>query len=451
MAGEDVWARYAAVNLPRYTSYPTAPHFHAGIAAPAYREWLAALRAERPVSLYLHVPFCRAMCWYCGCHTTISQRQEPIDRYLAALHREIEVVAAIPRERLPVAHVHFGGGTPTIVGPDGFRDLIRALRTQFHFDAATEIAVEVDPRTLSAEVAEAMGEAGVRRASMGVQTFDPAVQRAINRIQSVEQTERTVSLLRGAGVRGINMDLIYGLPLETVDSCIETVRRCVAMGPDRFAVFGYAHVPTFKKHQAVISERDLPDARGRRMQAEAIGDALVAAGYVRIGFDHFARPADPMAQALASGRLHRNFQGYTTDGCDTLLAFGASAIGRLPLGYVQNEVALGRYCERVADHGLATVKGYRLSADDLLRADLIERVMCDSEVDVAAVCARHGASLAILADAGPRLRALADDGLVAIDGSVLRVPEPYRLLSRTVASVFDAHLAAPARTYSRAV
>jgi oxygen-independent coproporphyrinogen-3 oxidase len=391
------------------------------------------------------------MCWYCGCHTTITQRDAPIVDYLAILRREIDLVADRLSSPLPVRHIHFGGGTPTIMEPSEFIGLIHLMRQRFSLDGETEIAVEIDPRTLTRTMTSTLGEAGVTRASLGVQSFDPVVQRAINRIQSFEQTARATNGLREAGVRGVNFDLIYGLPHQTVNSCIETVRQSIALRPERFSVFGYAHVPSFKKHQRKIDEAALPDGAARYAQAEAIAEALVEAGYRRIGLDHYALPEDSMVQAQVDGVLHRNFQGYTTDPSNALIGFGASAIGRLTQGYAQNEVVLGRYAERISRGELATVKGYALTADDRLRADLIERVMCDFRVDVAQVCRRHGAAPEKLLQAIPRLQTLEEDGIIRLDGEVLSVNDNARFLVRSVASAFDAYLGASGRTHSRAV
>lgn len=442
---------YRDERLPRYTSYPTAPHFTDDVDGGQYGRWLGDLAPGTKGSLYLHVPFCRAMCWYCGCHTTVARRDGPIGDYIAVLRREIETVADHLRAPLDVRHIHFGGGTPTILAPDDFIDLVALLRRRFALHPDAEIAVEIDPRHRTAAMIDALRAAGVNRASLGVQSFDPSVQAAINRIQSVEQTAAVVEGLRAAGIAAVNLDLIYGLPRQTVESCIETVELCLELAPDRFSIFGYAHVPDFKKHQSRIATADLPDGQARHEQAEAMAQRLVAAGYVRIGLDHFARPADEMARALGSGRLRRNFQGYTTDGCEALLGFGASAIGRLPQGYVQNEVVIGRYGERVRDGALPTAKGYRLSADDRLRADLIERLMCDLSVDIDAVCARHGADPRTLAPSLSRLEGLSQEGVIAFDGARLLLPEQSRLLVRKVASLFDAHIDQPARRYSRAV
>lgn len=448
---DDLRVRYGEERLPRYTSYPTAPQFSDAITHGTYADWLASLPGETSASLYLHVPFCRSMCWYCGCHTTITQRDAPIIDYLATLRNEIGLVAQHLTTPLTVRHVHFGGGTPTIMEPAEFVGLMELLRSRFALSSDAEIAVEIDPRTLTRRMTSALGEAGVTRASLGVQSFDPVVQRAINRIQSFEQTARATEGLREAGIRGVNFDLIYGLPHQSVDSCIDTVRQSLALRPERFSVFGYAHIPSFKKHQQKIDEAALPDGAARHAQSEAIAETLIEAGYRRIGLDHFALPEDSMVQAQLDGVLHRNFQGYTTDPSDVLIGFGASSIGRLTQGYIQNEVVLGRYAERIARGELATAKGYALTADDRLRADLIERIMCDFQVDVAQVCHRHDMAPEDLLNSIVRLRTLEGDGVIRLDGHKLAVADDARFLVRSVASAFDAYLGESGRTHSRAV
>ncbi|WP_336813041.1 oxygen-independent coproporphyrinogen III oxidase [Bosea sp. MMO-172] len=442
---------YRDERLPRYTSYPTAPHFQAHVDGSSYASWLKALAAGTTTSLYLHVPFCRSMCWYCGCHTTVALRNGPIIDYLAALRGEIALVAEHLAAPVDVRHVHFGGGTPTILEPADFVALVGLLRQRFAVHPEAEIAVEIDPRRLAPAMTATLAVAGVNRVSLGVQSFDPEVQKAINRIQSAGQTAAVVAGLRGAGIGSVSFDLIYGLPKQTVQSCIDTVEQCLAMRPDRFSIFGYAHVPEFKKHQRRILTAELPDGQERHAQAEAMARRLVAAGYVCIGLDHFARPEDPMARALSQGRLHRNFQGYTTDPCEALIGFGASAIGRLPQGYVQNEVVIGRYAERISDGALPTAKGYRMAPEDRLRAELIERVMCDLTVDIDAVCARHPVDAGVLATSRHALAQLAQEGVVNFDGSRVLLPGDARLLVRKVASTFDAHLNHAPRQYSRAV
>ena len=448
---QDLAACYGQERLPRYTSYPTAPHFSTAIGPDTCAEWLKAIPSHATASLYLHVPFCRSMCWYCGCHTSVSRRDEPIAVYAAALRCEIDLVSRQIDRRIQVDHIHFGGGTPTIMAPETFTDLIGSLRHSFFVLPTAEIAVEIDPRTLTDQMIDALALGGVNRASLGVQSFDPVVQRAINRVQSFEETAAATTSLRRAGVTGVNFDVIYGLPHQTVASCLDTVRRCVELRPDRFSVFGYAHVPTFKKHQRKIRDASLPDSLERLDQSDAMANALQEAGYLQIGLDHFALPDDEMAVALQDGRLHRNFQGYTTDASNILLGFGASAIGHLPQGYVQNEVHTRAYTEAIASGRSATVKGYALTDDDRLRAEIIERIMCDFGVDLDQICARHGSVPDAMLKSSPRLQGLISDGIVELDGASLSMADDSRFLVRSVAAAFDAHLDGSKQLHSRAV
>ncbi|MFC3228995.1 oxygen-independent coproporphyrinogen III oxidase [Marinibaculum pumilum] len=447
----DLAARYGDERLPRYTSYPTAPHFSAAIGYRDYAEWLEELEEGLTGSLYFHVPFCRAMCWYCGCNTTVARRDGPVLDFLYQLRGEVALIADRLPRRLAVQHVHFGGGTPTILPADEFKWFVDLLRTRFDLADKAEIAIEIDPRSLSKEMAGVLGAAGVTRASLGVQCFDPAVQAAINRRQSVAQTVIAADRLWAAGVTALNVDLLYGLPQQTVAACVETVRACLPLQPSRFSVFGYAHVPGFKKHQQKIRSADLPDGPVRHAQAEAIAAVLQEAGYRRIGMDHFALPADPMARAHEAGLLRRNFQGYTTDDADALLGFGPSAIGRLPQGYVQNDPVRGRYARRIGAGLPATARGIRISREDRCRAVVIERLMCDFEVDLGQVCRAHGTRADTLLRAADRLPALQADGVVRLQGDRISIPPEARFLVRNVAAAFDSHLAAAAGRHSRAV
>ena len=442
----ELLARYADARIPRYTSYPTAPNFSADVGEADYRCWLASLHATE-ASLYLHVPFCRAKC---GCHTTVAAREAPVHRYLDCLEQEIELVARYGRGLLSVRHVHFGGGTPTLMPPVRMRSITRRLREHFSIRADSEIAIEIDPRTLTAEMAEALGECGFNRASLGVQSFDLAVQQAINRVQTFGQTETAVRLLRANGIGRINFDLIYGLPNQSLQSCLSTVQLALALCPDRVAVFGYAHVPSFKPHQRKIDEAALPDSEARFARSRAIAEALVRAGYVEIGLDHFALPDDPLAVAARMGRLHRNFQGYTTDEAEVLIGLGASSIGRMPQGFVQNEVRIPEYQRLVGQCRLPIARGYRFEGDDRLRGKVIERIMCDHRVDLASVCAAYGADPAQLM-ACASLRPLIADGLVEQDGTFISVRKHARSLVRSVAAAFDAHLPADDGRHSRAI
>jgi oxygen-independent coproporphyrinogen-3 oxidase len=447
----DLAASYGQERLPRYTSYPTAPHFSAEIGPDTYAEWLKAIPPRAATSLYLHIPFCRSMCWYCGCHTSVVRRYEPVALYASALRCEIDLVLRQAERRIQVDHIHFGGGTPTIMAPETFADLIGAIRHSFFVLPTADIAVEIDPRTLSDAMVDALAYGGVNRVSLGVQSCDPIVQRAIHRVQSFDQTAAATANLRRAGICGVNFDLIYGLPHQTVASCLDTVRQCIGLRPDRFSVFGYAHVPTFKKHQRKINEAWLAGSLERHEQSYAMTDVLKEAGYLQIGLDHFALPDDDMAVALRNGTLRRNFQGYTTDDSNILLGFGASAIGRLPHGYVQNEVNTRAYLESIASGKLATVKGYALTDDDRLRAEIIERVMCDFGVNLHQICARHRSAPETILNSSPRLEKLISDGVVQRDGTSLNLAKDSRFLVRSLAAAFDAHLDGSKELHSRAV
>ncbi len=437
---------FEAARVPRYTSYPTAPHFTPAVGPAEHAAWLEAVPEDRPISLYLHVPFCRQLCWYCGCTTAVSADPARPEAYAELLAAEIELVAVHLPERPRVAHLHWGGGTPSSIGPRAFLRLVERLRRRFRIERGAEHAIELDPRFLEPEMVSALAEAGVNRASLGVQSFDPEVQAAINRIQPAARTLAAIDALRAAGIRRINVDLLYGLPRQTVASCRATVAELLPAAPDRVAIFGYAHLPTLKKHQRLIDEGALPGAVERVAQFEAMAEALEAAGYVPIGLDHFARPSDPMAEAAASGRLHRNFQGYTTDPAETLVGLGASAISSFREGYVQNLHELKPWRAAVREGRLPTARGLRLSPRDRLERDLVERIMCDGVVDLEAVAARHGASPENCVVDGERLTELERLGIVEREGFVVRVPSAYRPLLRVVATVFDRYLrASPAR------
>ncbi|ANK82542.1 MAG: oxygen-independent coproporphyrinogen III oxidase [Rhizobiales bacterium NRL2] len=426
---------HADKRIPRYTSYPTAPHFGPGVTQDTYRTWLSGIRSGTPVSLYVHVPFCRTMCWYCGCNTRATLRNEPLERYLDTLEMELNLLSRALPSVLPLKHLHWGGGSPSLVRAARFRGIMQRIRRSFAFKRDAEVALEVDPRHLCDELVDAMAETGVNRVSLGVQTFDEKVQRAINRVQPFETVADAFARLRAGGIEGVNADLLYGLPLQTVDGVIETTDRLLELTPDRISVFGYAHVPHMKPHQRMIREEDLPDAAGRLAQADAIAERLVSGGYRQIGLDHFARADDPMARALESGRLRRNFQGYTTDEAPVLLGVGASAIGSLPEGYVQNDAATENWRREIIDGRFAIARGLALDGDDRMRREIIERIMCDLTVDLAALAAAHGRP-APEAD----LAALEADGIVRRDGDRIVVAEAFRPLSRVVAAAFDARL-----------
>lgn len=445
----DALKSYMSRNVPRYTSYPTAPHFSNAVGPQDYARWLAALDPDAPVSLYLHVPFCRELCWYCGCNMKLAKRDAPVAAYAGTLIREIDLLSQHLPGRMEISHLHWGGGTPTALVPDDLERAMDAVRSTFRVTSDAELAIESDPRTLTPAMIERIGKLGFTRASFGVQEFDPKVQKAINRVQPPEMVRASVDGLRAAGVTGINFDLIYGLPHQTVETLLDTIRLCVQMRPDRIALFGYAHVPWMARKQRLIDEAALPGVDARLMQSQAAAAALIQAGYVAIGLDHFALPSDSMAKSARDGTLRRNFQGYTTDQAETMLGVGATSIGRSPSGYVQNLSETGAWARAVEGGELPIGKGLTLTQDDKLRGHVIERLMCRGEVDLDAA-AQHGrAAPEWYGELEPELRALERDGLITRRGGHLSLTDKGTPLVRVVASVFDAYL--PATTARHAV
>jgi len=437
--------------VPRYTSYPTAPHFNASVDDAVYRRWLSELSPATPLSLYFHIPFCDEMCWFCGCYTKIVKRYEPVAAYLDVLLAEIDLAAAALPERFTAHHLHWGGGSPTMLkGPDWER-IIERLRLRFDVPAGAAIAVELDPRTATEEYVKALADAGVNRASIGVQSYDAGIQKAINRIQPFAVTERVIGWLRDNGIEHINMDMMYGLPHQTAEMMLGESDLTIGLRPARVALFGYAHVPWMKSHQKMIDEAALPGADERKRQFDAASARFIEAGYVAIGLDHFALPDDEMAIALKAGKLHRNFQGYTADAAPAMLGFGASAIGHLPQGYVQNVQPLKAYRESVLAGKFPIDRGFELKPDDKLRGEVIERLMCDLVVDLDAILDRHGRSKATFVPEMEKLAPMAEDGLVEIAGNTVRVTEAGRPFIRLVAAAFDAYLSSGKARHSRAV
>jgi oxygen-independent coproporphyrinogen-3 oxidase len=443
-------AAYAA-PVPRYTSYPTAPHFHAGVDASAYGEWLEALPEGATLSLYAHMPFCDTLCWFCGCNTKITRQYQPVARYLEALLAEIATVARRAPASASVTQIHWGGGSPTILSAADIARLMEETRRRFSVADEAEFAVEIDPRGLDRTRIDALAGAGLTRVSIGVQDFDPKVQAAINRVQGVDETRRVIDAFREHGVASLNIDAIYGLPGQREKELLATLGQVARMAPDRIALFGYAHVPWMKRHQSLIVEADLPGVVERHAHAELAADFLVAQGYARIGIDHFALPHDRLAAAARKGQLKRNFQGYTVDEADALIGLGASSIGRLPQGYVQNAPAIGDYERRAGAGGLAATRGLAFSGDDLVRGHIIERLMCGLDFSPSDVLRRFGErALPALADA-PDLAREGADGLVLPLGDGFAITERGRPFARAIAARFDAYLARGQARHSAAV
>ncbi len=442
-------ARYAQ-PVPRYTSYPTAPHFHGGVDGACYARWLGETDPHKPVSLYLHVPFCDQLCWFCGCHTKQVRRYDPVADYLDALGAEIALAARTLPGRRHVSAVHFGGGSPTVIEPDDIDSLRAKLDDAFDLGPDCEISVEIDPRNVDHDKLEAWHRFGITRASLGVQDFDPDVQRAINRRQSFEQTQAVVGALRNAGIGSINLDILYGLPLQTTETLRRTIDLAVSMRPNRIALFGYAHVPWVKKHQSLIDQDTLPGPAERFDMASDGAAQLAAAGYVALGIDHFADETDRLAVAAANGRMQRNFQGYTTDEAETLIGLGASSIGKLQQGYVQNAVSIADYIRKMRAGAFATARGFALLPSDRVVGRLIESLMCDFSFSIADLRRTFGSGVDHLQIEVARIAAEEKD-LIHFDGDLFLVRSEARPFVRTIASRFDRYLATDKARHSTAV
>jgi len=434
---------------PRYTSYPTAPQFHAGFGEKELREVAAASNGDpipRRLSLYVHVPFCESPCFYCGCNRIITRDKARGDAYLARLYREIALSAQLFDRDREVIQLHFGGGTPNFLTPAQLGEVVETLRSQFRFSDAADrdISIELDPRFVDADDIAALGRIGFNRASFGVQDFDPAVQEAVNRIQSVEQTRAVIDACRGNGFRSVNVDLIYGLPSQTTEGFASTLDTVAQMRPDRVAVYGYAHMPHLFKPQKQLDASLLPSGETKLALLQLAIEKLVAAGYVYIGMDHFALPDDELALAQARGGLHRNFMGYTTHADSDLVGLGVSAISHIGDSFSQNPRDLPSWQAALDEGRLPVFRGMRLNEDDQLRADLIQQLMCQGEIPVAALERRYSIDFAgYFASALEHLAPLAEDDLVRIERERITVTSRGRLLLRNIAMCFDHYLDQP--------
>lgn len=436
-----------ARQVPRYTSYPTAPHF-VPMGAQTHADWLGRLGPD-PVSLYVHVPYCKQLCWFCGCNTKITERYAPVEDYLHVMKREMRLVADAIGRRQPVSHLHFGGGSPTMLTPDDFARCMGWIRECFDLVPAVEIAVEADPRGMTEAKIAAYAKAGVNRISLGVQDFEVEVQQAIHRVQSFSTIYDAVRLCRDYGIEHISFDLMYGLPRQTPNSMRRSIEFALLLNPNRISLFGYAHVPWKKKNMRLIKDEELPDEALRLALFEQSAHLLAEAGYAQIGLDHFALPGDEMAAAVKAKTLRRNFQGYTTDKADTLIGLGASAISSFELGYVQNNPLTDQY-EKAVMHGrFATAKGVTLTDDDRLRRRIIEQLMCYFEADVNGLCAGLRMPAAMFDEVFTMLKPLEADGFVSIQNGHVRVNADYPQAVRLVSAAFDRYFIPEQKLYSR--
>ena len=431
---------------PRYTSYPTAPQFGAHFDEKMLREYIRCSNAEpipRPLSLYVHVPYCFSPCFYCGCNRIITRDLTKGRKYVDRLIREIVMVGPLFDRDREVVQLHFGGGTPNFLDPLEMHEVLAAIRSNFHLDtsARRDFSIELDPRFVSAGYVAACTELGFNRASLGVQDFDPEVQRAVNRIQSIGQTVRVIDECRLAGWRSVNIDLIYGLPKQNLAGFERTLDTVLRIRPDRLAVYSYAHMPRLFKAQRQIDRADLPSAEDKLQLLQLSIEKLSAAGYVYIGMDHFALPQDELAIAQAAGSLQRNFMGYTTHAQCDLVGLGVSAVSHVGDSYSQNARDLPAW-EIAIDQGRLPVwRGRHLDFDDVLRADVIQRLMCQGSIDITAIERRHDIDFrTYFADALARLRPLAADRLVEVGEQRITATSRGRLLLRIIAMCFDRYL-----------
>lgn len=444
---------------PRYTSYPTAPEWQEGWGDAEAFGVIAdnnAQRADVPLSLYTHLPFCHRLCFFCGCNMLVTQKQDLVEAYIDALEVEIDRMARrIDHARRPVVQLHWGGGTPTFLNPRQLERVFNAIHSRFRFAEDAEISLELHPAVTSDEQLVKLRELGFNRVSMGIQDFDPAVQEAVNRPQPYEVTRDLIARCRELGYQSVNTDLMYGLPLQAYDRFESTLDKVLGIRPDRIALFNYAHVPWLKKHMAAIKEEELPAPEEKLRIFELAIRRLLDAGYRYIGMDHFALPEDELARAQAARTLRRNFMGYTTCADSDLFAFGCSSISDLDRAYLQNERLVPAYIEAMGQHELATIRGMRLTDDDRLRRDVINALFCNLYADKAELGKKHGVDFDVyFAKELAELAPLAADGLVELAPDHLQITPRGQILLRNVAMVFDAYLGkrpAGERKFSRTV
>ncbi|HPR65047.1 MAG TPA: oxygen-independent coproporphyrinogen III oxidase [Thermoanaerobaculia bacterium] len=441
---------------PRYTSYPTAPNFTTAYNSDTHRKTILTSQENdpsRPLSLYVHIPFCRSVCYFCGCNVVYTKHEELTHPYVDLLHREMDEVLKTLDPSRPVVQLHWGGGTPTYLSPDLIRKLMNGIRERFTFADDAEIGIEIDPRECTDEHLRALAECGFNRISMGIQDFDPRVQQAVHRIQSEELTRHTISMCRGLKFESINVDLIYGLPYQNREEFETTVDKIIEIDPDRIAVFNFAYLPEMIKHQRAIEGEAMPSPMEKLRILEMVVEKFTSAGYVFIGMDHFAKPEDELTLALKDRTLYRNFQGYTTKSGADLFAFGVSSISMVGNTYAQNEKELESYQRRIEETGLAVFRGVELTDDDVMRRDLITRLMCHFVLKFDEIEDDYGLDFeSTFAPELEDLKPLEADGLIALTDREIRVRPLGRLLVRNIAMPFDAYLrAGSTHKFSRTV
>ena len=437
------------LEAPRYTSYPSAHHFLPQVNPEIHAAWLTNIQKNTTISAYVHIPFCKELCWFCGCHTKMTKRYEPIAKYVRVLLQEIELIGKMAGGKGKLVNIHFGGGSPSLLEPNDWLSILYALASAFEFTPPGELAIELDPRTTTHENILAYAKLGCNRVSVGIQDFNPEVQQAINRIQPYAMVKTVVDQLREVGIGEINCDLIYGLPHQTLDRFHRTLEKTLSLDPARISLFSYAHMPQLKKHQRLIDESWLPSISEKLQLFIEASRVFEANGYVAIGMDHFAKPDDPMTIAMRNRSLRRNFQGYVVDDTDVLIGFGSSSISQFPEGYTQNSASTPDYSTKVGGGMLPTVRGWTNRGDDLARKKIIDALMCFMTVDLAEIADEFSLPLHHFDDSLNELRAFESKGILEVEGSRITLTTPYRMAARVVASAFDGYRSVAPSKYSK--
>ena len=425
-------------RVPRYTSYPTAPQFGTQVGAAQMGEWIASIRPGSEISLYVHIPFCRRLCWFCACRTQGTQTLAPVAGYLETLKQEIAHLGAVLPEGVTLSRLHWGGGTPTLLDAPMMTELAQAIAAVAPLAPGAEFSVEIDPNEIDARRMDALAAAGMNRASIGVQDFDPAIQQVIGRDQSYEITRDAVELIRARGVHSLNADILFGLPEQNNAKITESVQKLLSLNPDRVALYGYAHVPWMARRQNMIPSDSLPTPEARLELFETARQLFLWDGYDEIGIDHFALPSDGLAVAQKIGKLRRNFQGYTDDTSEVLIGLGASSISRFPQGYAQNAPATSAHTAAVREGRFSTARGHAFGGEDAMRARLIEALMCDFRIDAAEILSHFPITRAALDALFQQVNREFDD-MLRHDAGGLEIPVELRPLTRLVARSFDAY------------
>jgi oxygen-independent coproporphyrinogen-3 oxidase len=425
-------------RVPRYTSYPTAPHFAGGVGPETFVQWIQAIPANSEISLYLHVPFCRRLCWFCACRTQGTSSDAPVLAYVKVLKAEIALLKRHLAPGVKLSRLHWGGGTPTLLPADSMRDLAATVFDAVPMAEGAEFSVEIDPNEIDAARLDALAASGMNRASIGVQDFDPEIQKTIGREQSYELTREVADMIRDRGIGSLNADILYGLPFQTNARIADSVQKLLTLNPDRVALYGYAHVPWMSRRQQMIPSDAMPTPQERLALFETARNLFVWDGYDEIGIDHFARPEDGMAKAARAGTLRRNFQGYTDDAAPVLVGLGASSISRFPQGFAQNASGTADHTRAIREGHFSTHRGHAFTPDDLLRARIIEALMCDFKVSREEILSHHAVTPEALQ---AMFKAAADQfgDMVTLDEAGLSIPPHARPLTRMVARAFDAY------------